>query len=120
MKGVPEKRTRSPIPLDTALIRDEMRAQVACVHSWGFAPGLQRNLTPMLALATRLLREPVSHRLAEEFLTVPVDTIDRCVADVCACAQHLGITATPEIVERVAREHLLAIVNSAPPPRSHR
>ncbi|HLU74627.1 MAG TPA: hypothetical protein VKZ82_20790 [Nonomuraea sp.] len=74
----------------------------------------------MLALATRLLREPVSHRLAEEFLTVPVDTIDRCVADVCACAQHLGITATPEIVERVAREHLLAIVNSAPPPRSHR
>ena len=74
----------------------------------------------MLALATRLLKEPVSHRLAEEFLTVPVDTIDRCVDDVCACAQHLGITATPENVERIAREHLLAIVNSAPPPRSPR
>jgi hypothetical protein len=39
---------------------------------------------------------------------------------VCACAHHLGITATPEIVERIAREHLLAIVNSAPPPRSPR
>ncbi|MGP3959055.1 MULTISPECIES: hypothetical protein [Nonomuraea] len=74
----------------------------------------------MLALATRFLREPVSLRLAEEFLTVPVDTIDRCVADVCACAQHLGISATPEIVERIAREHLLAIVNSAPPPRGLR
>ncbi|TDE42651.1 hypothetical protein E1295_27295 [Nonomuraea mesophila] len=74
----------------------------------------------MLALATRFLREPVSLRLAEEFLTVPVDTIDRCVADVCACAQHLGVAATPEIVERIAREHLLAIVNSAPPPRNSR
>ncbi|MBB5084455.1 hypothetical protein ACFWY5_14590 [Nonomuraea sp. NPDC059007] len=74
----------------------------------------------MLALATRMLKEPVSHRLAEEFLTVPVDTIDRCVADVCACAEHLGIEATPQIVERIAREHLLAIVNSAPPPRSAR
>ncbi|MFI6291872.1 hypothetical protein ACIBEJ_09830 [Nonomuraea sp. NPDC050790] len=74
----------------------------------------------MLALATRMLKEPVSHRLAEEFLTVPVDTIDRCVADVCACAEHLGIQATPQIVERIAREHLLAIVNSAPPPRSAR
>ncbi|MER6510400.1 MULTISPECIES: hypothetical protein [unclassified Nonomuraea] len=74
----------------------------------------------MLALATRFLREPVSLRLAEEFLTVPVDTIDRCVADVCACAEHLGVPATPEVVERIAREHLLAIVNSAPPPRSPR
>ena len=74
----------------------------------------------MLVLATRFLREPVSLRLAEEFLTVPVDTIDRCVADVCACAQHLGISVTPQIVERIAREHLLAIVNSAPPPRGVR
>ncbi|GAA4090350.1 hypothetical protein ACIBH1_33185 [Nonomuraea sp. NPDC050663] len=74
----------------------------------------------MLALATRFLREPVSLRLAEEFLTVPVDTIDRCVADVCACADHLGIEATADIIERIAREHLLAIVNSAPPPRAGR
>jgi len=86
----------------------------------GLPWGIQRNLTSMLALATRFLREPVSLRLAEEFLTVPVDTIDRCVADVCACTNHLGITATAEIVERIARERLLAIVNSAPPPRSPR
>lgn len=71
----------------------------------------------MLALATRFSRESVSLRLAEEFLTVPVETVDRCVADVCACAEHLGIDPTPGIVERIAREHLLAIVNSAPPPR---
>ncbi|WP_084963806.1 hypothetical protein [Thermoactinospora rubra] len=74
----------------------------------------------MLALAIRYLREPVSLRLAEEFLTVPVETIDRCVADVCACAEHLGIEATAEVIERIAREHLLAIVNSAPPPRTAR
>jgi hypothetical protein len=74
----------------------------------------------MLALATRFIREPVSLRLASEFLTVPVDTIDRCVNDVCACTRHLGIEATPDVVERIAREHLLALVNSAPPPRSAR
>ncbi|GAA3418080.1 hypothetical protein [Streptosporangium vulgare] len=67
-----------------------------------------------------VLREPVTSHLAAEFLTVPVDTVDRCVADVCACAEHLGIEATAEIVERVAREHLLALVNSAPPPRGPR
>lgn len=67
-----------------------------------------------------VLRQPVTSHLAAEFLTVPVDTVDRCVADVCACAEHLGIEATAEIVERVAREHLLALVNSAPPPRGPR
>jgi hypothetical protein len=77
----------------------------------------------MPALATRFtartttLHEPVSTRLAAEFLTVPLDTIDRCVADVRACTEHLGVEATPDVIERVAREHLLAIVNSAPPPR---
>ncbi|MBB2913205.1 hypothetical protein FHS43_004503 [Streptosporangium becharense] len=64
--------------------------------------------------------EPVSARLADEFLTVSVDTVDRCVTEVWACAEHLGIEATPEVVERVAREHLLALVNSAPPPRGPR
>ncbi|WP_436761945.1 hypothetical protein [Streptosporangium sp. V21-05] len=67
-----------------------------------------------------VLHEPVTSHLAAEFLTVPVDTVDRCVADVCACAEHLGIEATAEVVERVAREHLLALVNSAPPPRGPR
>ncbi|MEV7010309.1 hypothetical protein [Streptosporangium sp. NPDC051022] len=80
----------------------------------------------MPALATHLsggpptLHDRVSARLAAEFLTVPLGTVDRCVADVRACAEHLGIEATPEVVERVAREHLLALVNSAPPPRSPR
>ncbi|GAA3127622.1 hypothetical protein [Streptosporangium carneum] len=80
----------------------------------------------MTALATYLSDGPptfhtqVSAHLAAEFLTVPLSTVDRCVADVCACAGHLGVEATPEVVERVAREHLLALVNSAPPPRSPR
>ncbi|WP_455432949.1 hypothetical protein [Streptosporangium soli] len=62
----------------------------------------------------------MSARLAAEFRKVPADTVGRCVTDVWACADHLGIPPTPDVVERVAREHLLAIVNSAPPPRSAR
>ncbi|MEV8632245.1 hypothetical protein AB0395_11380 [Streptosporangium sp. NPDC051023] len=80
----------------------------------------------MTALATGLSGGPqafhdqVSADLAAEFRTVPPSTVDRCVADAWACAEHLGVEATPEVVERVAREHLLALVNSAPPPRSPR
>ncbi|SDG33114.1 hypothetical protein SAMN05421505_103217 [Sinosporangium album] len=80
----------------------------------------------MHALATRItggaaaLRESVSARLSAEFSTVPNATVARCVTDVCACAQHLGVRTTPEVIERIAREHLLALVNSAPPPRGPR
>jgi hypothetical protein len=82
----------------------------------------------MPALATRLTTgaapgsaESVSAhricaRLATEFLGVPVGTIDRYVSDVWMCAAHLGIDPTPPVVERVAREHLLALVNSTPGP----
>lgn len=61
--------------------------------------------------------ELVIDRLAAEFLTVPLPTVDRCVADAWACGEHLGLAVTPEIVERVARERLLGMVNSAPPSR---
>ncbi|MEU8039787.1 hypothetical protein [Streptosporangium sp. NPDC049078] len=66
------------------------------------------------------LHEPVTSHLAAEFPTISLDTVDRCVAEVRACAEHLGIEPTAEIVERVAREHLLALVNSAPPSRGPR
>ncbi|WP_067186855.1 hypothetical protein [Microtetraspora niveoalba] len=80
----------------------------------------------MPVLATRVgggrppapLLEPVSARLAAEFLSVPVETVARCVADVWACTEHLGLCATPATVEWIAREHLLAMVNSAPPSRA--
>jgi hypothetical protein len=58
-------------------------------------------------------QELVSARLRDEFLTVPVETVDRCVEDVCACAAHLGVDPTTAVVERIAREHLLALVSSA-------
>ncbi|MBG0812711.1 hypothetical protein [Planomonospora sp. ID82291] len=79
---------------------------------------------PVLAIrsvsGTTTFHDSLSSRLAAEFRTLPPGTVDRCVADVRACTEHLGVEATPEVVERVAREHLLAIVNSAPPPRSPR
>ncbi|MFC6079948.1 hypothetical protein [Sphaerisporangium aureirubrum] len=58
--------------------------------------------------------EPVVARLSGEFLGVPVETIGRCVRDVSACAAHLGVDATTAVVERIARERLLALAWSAP------
>ncbi|MEO3811782.1 hypothetical protein ABGB17_22535 [Sphaerisporangium sp. B11E5] len=58
--------------------------------------------------------EPVVARLSGEFLGVPVETIGRCVRDVSACAAHLGVDATTAVVERLARERLLALAWSAP------
>jgi hypothetical protein len=80
----------------------------------------------MAALATRVagdppsqprLHESITSRLGAEFLGVPGEVVDRCVADVWACAEHLGVDVTPALVERNARERLLARVNSSPPSR---
>ncbi|MFC4532039.1 hypothetical protein [Sphaerisporangium dianthi] len=52
---------------------------------------------------------------------MPVEVVDRCVEDVQACAAHLGVDVTTAVVERIAREHLLAVASSAPlvgPPES--
>jgi hypothetical protein len=59
-------------------------------------------------------RDLVSERLREEFLTVPAETVDRCVEDVWACGAHLGVDVTSAVAERIAREHLLARASSAP------
>lgn len=61
--------------------------------------------------------------LADEFPILSADAVARCVADARACLAHLGIEATPALIERVAREHLVGMVKSEPPSgrcRSHR
>ncbi|WP_433500380.1 hypothetical protein ACQP1K_08845 [Sphaerimonospora sp. CA-214678] len=63
----------------------------------------------------RDLMDSVIARLAAEFPTVPAAVLSRLVVDVRACAGHLGLDVTPEIVEGVARERLLGLVNSTPP-----
>ncbi|HEX2315848.1 MAG TPA: hypothetical protein VHJ17_19035 [Thermomonospora sp.] len=60
-------------------------------------------------------REVLSRRLAAEFAVLPTETVRRCVADVLACMTHLGVEATPALVERMAREHLVGVVKSEPP-----
>ncbi|WP_030167147.1 hypothetical protein [Spirillospora albida] len=60
-------------------------------------------------------REVVTRRLSGEFTAVPSATVHRCVADVLACATHLGLDATPALVERMAREHLVGMEKSRPP-----
>lgn len=67
----------------------------------------------------------IAGRLQDEFAGLSHRCVERCVNDTWKCAEHLGYTATPGLVERVAREHLQAMVKSAPPsglivpPRTH-
>lgn len=65
-------------------------------------------------------RDALTARLAAEFLDVPTEIVSGRVRDAWARTEHLGITATPEVIERIAREHLLAVVNSTPPPKAPR
>ncbi|WP_433335665.1 hypothetical protein [Spirillospora sp. CA-294931] len=62
-------------------------------------------------------RDLLARRLSAEFMILTTDTVERCVADVQACMTHLGLDATPALVERMAREHLVGMVKSAPPSR---
>ena len=57
----------------------------------------------------------ISARLHDEFSGLSPRCVERCVSDTWHCAEHLGIPVTPHLVERVAREHLEAMVNSVPP-----
>ena len=41
--------------------------------------------------------------------------IERCVTDTLICAEHLGLAITASLIERVAREHLLGVLNAVPP-----
>ncbi|WP_116247291.1 hypothetical protein [Nocardiopsis sp. FIRDI 009] len=57
----------------------------------------------------------ISARLHNEFSDLSHRCVERCVSDTWNCVEHLGIAVTPHLVERVAREHLEAMVNSVPP-----
>ncbi|GAA3723862.1 hypothetical protein [Salinactinospora qingdaonensis] len=59
--------------------------------------------------------QQVTARLVSEFSAVSHSRVERCVSDTWRCAEHLGFEATPGLVERVAREHLQAMVKSEPP-----
>jgi hypothetical protein len=57
----------------------------------------------------------ITHQLTAEFPGLAPADIARCVSDTGICAHHLGLTVTARLVERVAREHLLGLMNSVPP-----
>ena len=58
---------------------------------------------------------PMVRRLCRDFGELSPATVERCVADVRVRGRHLGVDLTPQLVELVAREHLLSIVKSEPP-----
>ena len=59
--------------------------------------------------------EKITRRLIAEFPALAHGEVERCVTETWSCAQHLGLAVTAPLVERVAREHLLGMVNSVPP-----
>ncbi len=59
--------------------------------------------------------ERVTQQLSAEFPALAAADIERCVGDTWICAQHLGLAVTARLVERIARERLLGVVNSVPP-----
>ncbi|GAA3747684.1 hypothetical protein HDA32_001549 [Spinactinospora alkalitolerans] len=59
--------------------------------------------------------QQVTAQLRTEFDALPHKCVERCVADTWRCAEHLGFKVTPGLVERVAREHLQAMIKSEPP-----
>ncbi|MFG2003213.1 hypothetical protein ACGFNU_29035 [Spirillospora sp. NPDC048911] len=70
---------------------------------------------PALADHRSETRDRLARRLAAEFATVSAGTVERCVADVQVCMTHLGFEATPDRVERLARERLVGVIKSEPP-----
>jgi hypothetical protein len=59
--------------------------------------------------------QAVIRRLAAEFPMLTPAVVGRCVGQTWRCAEHLGLAVTAGLVERIAREHLLGMVNSVPP-----
>jgi hypothetical protein len=72
-------------------------------------------MLPALAGRRSEIHHTITRRLTAEFLVFPTTTVGRCVADAWACTEHLGIEVTPHLVERIAWEHLTAMVKSEPP-----
>jgi hypothetical protein len=58
---------------------------------------------------------PMVRRLCRDFAELSPETVERCAADVELRGRHLGVDLTPQLVERIAREHLLSMVKSEPP-----
>jgi hypothetical protein len=54
-------------------------------------------------------------RLCRDFTGLSPETVERCVHDVGLRGRHLGVDLTPQLVELVAREHLVSMVKSEPP-----
>ncbi|PRX97356.1 hypothetical protein [Allonocardiopsis opalescens] len=59
--------------------------------------------------------ERVTAELSCEFSGLPETAVHRCVSNARACARHLGIAVTPDLVAGIAREHLQGIAKSQPP-----
>jgi hypothetical protein len=58
---------------------------------------------------------PLVRRLRRDFSGLSAEAVERCVADVRLRGRHLGVDLTPQLVELVAREHLMSMVKSEPP-----
>lgn len=58
-------------------------------------------------------------RLAAQFPAIEPYVVRNCVRDTRNCAAHLGVDVAPEVLERLAREHLLTLESSVELDRDH-
>jgi hypothetical protein len=71
---------------------------------------------PLTQLVWRVeVPEEMVKRLCRDFAELTPETVERCVSDIWLRGRHLGLDLTPQLVELVAREHLLSMVKSEPP-----
>lgn len=61
-------------------------------------------------------RASITDRLTGEFPILSTDAVQRQIDDASVCVRQLGLEVTPWLVERVAREHLIHLVQCTPPP----
>ena len=73
------------------------------------------HMMPTLAGQHSEIHDSLVSWLCDEFAVLPPHKVLRCVRDVRLRTEHLGIPPTPELIERVVREHLRAKVMSIPP-----
>lgn len=72
----------------------------------------------LMSRAVLQVRAAVLDRLAGRFPELDSATMRRCVDDICACCEHLGVHPETELVERLVTARLTGVVKGSRPPPS--
>jgi hypothetical protein len=73
----------------------------------------------LMSRAVLQVRAAVLNRLADRFPELDSFAVRRCVDDICACCEHLGVHPDTDLVEKLATARLTGVVKGSrlPPSR---